>query len=323
MVSACACDSSTTNAGQILVLAAQAVTEPRAHARPARLLESGLDEGDRGIVIDRVGVHRLDERDVIDDLRRCAAAARSPTSRSARAARTRKSTSRPASSACPIVCGDALALADGVGNLRALVLGEARLVVERLELRRPAGLVQEDDALRLRREVRKRGEPAGLRIAVSCSATPAASSSGESSDPSAAAPMPRAVRPNSCRRVKWQIDFAFDASCRRTASSPSRPDSESRSRPSSRPRARSGSSRLSRADSPTREQLRRGLRGSAPNDFSCVSRSFRSTPRLLAGRLARRGQAERIGEARLLVLAAFEQRALRPARARPRRRSDR
>ena len=61
--------------------------------------------------------------------------------------------------------GDALALADRVGDLRALELREARLVVERLELRRPAGLVQEDDALRLRREVRQRGETAGLRIA--------------------------------------------------------------------------------------------------------------------------------------------------------------
>ena len=98
--------------------------------------------------------------------------------------------------------GDALALADRVGDLRALVLGELRLVVERLELRRPAGLVQEDDALGLRREVRKAGETAGLRIARVLHVAPAASNSGESSDPSAAAPMPRAVRPNSCRRVR-------------------------------------------------------------------------------------------------------------------------
>ena len=63
---------------------------------------------------------------------------------------------------------DALALADRVGNLRALELRELRLVVERLELRRSARLVQEDHALRLRREMRKAGEAPGLRIARPC-----------------------------------------------------------------------------------------------------------------------------------------------------------
>ena len=60
---------------------------------------------------------------------------------------------------------DALPLANGVGNLRALELRETRLVVERLELRRPAGLVQEDDALGLWREVGQRAQPTCLRIA--------------------------------------------------------------------------------------------------------------------------------------------------------------
>ena len=102
---------------------------------------------------------------------------------------------------------DALPLANGVGNLRALKLRETWLVVERLELRRPAGLVQEDDALGLRREVGQRAQPTCLRIARVLEAgerpAPAASNCGDSSDPSAAAPMPRAVKPNSCRRVKW------------------------------------------------------------------------------------------------------------------------
>ena len=54
---------------QVLVLAAQSITEPRAHAWPAGLLEAGLDERDRRVVIDRLGVHRLDDGDVVDDLR--------------------------------------------------------------------------------------------------------------------------------------------------------------------------------------------------------------------------------------------------------------
>ena len=53
---------------QILVLAAQTVADPRAHARPAGLLAAGLDEGDGRIVIDGVGVDRLDDGDVVDDL---------------------------------------------------------------------------------------------------------------------------------------------------------------------------------------------------------------------------------------------------------------
>ena len=68
-MSAWACDSRTTNDGRFWFSRAEAVTEPRAHARPARLLEPGLDERDRRVVIDRIRVHRLDDGDVVDDLR--------------------------------------------------------------------------------------------------------------------------------------------------------------------------------------------------------------------------------------------------------------
>ena len=53
---------------QILVLAAQPIADPRPHAGPSRLLAAGLDERDRRIVIDRLGVGRLDDGDVVDDL---------------------------------------------------------------------------------------------------------------------------------------------------------------------------------------------------------------------------------------------------------------
>ena len=42
--------------GQVLVLAAQAVAEPGAQARPAGLLAAGLDERDGRVVVDRLGV---------------------------------------------------------------------------------------------------------------------------------------------------------------------------------------------------------------------------------------------------------------------------
>jgi hypothetical protein len=54
---------------QIVVGAPQAVADPRAHARPPRLLASGLDEGDRRIVVDRLGVQRVDEAQLVHDLR--------------------------------------------------------------------------------------------------------------------------------------------------------------------------------------------------------------------------------------------------------------
>ena len=55
-------------AGQVLRLAAQAVGRPRAEARPAELLRAGVHEDLRRRVVERVGDHRLDDRDVVDDL---------------------------------------------------------------------------------------------------------------------------------------------------------------------------------------------------------------------------------------------------------------
>ena len=54
---------------QILIDAPKPVAEPRAHARTARLLKTGLNERDGRVVVDRLRVHRLDDGDVVDDLR--------------------------------------------------------------------------------------------------------------------------------------------------------------------------------------------------------------------------------------------------------------
>ncbi len=52
---------------QVLVFGAQSVAEPGAEARPARLLAASLDVGDGRIVIDRLGVHGIDDGNVIGD----------------------------------------------------------------------------------------------------------------------------------------------------------------------------------------------------------------------------------------------------------------
>ena len=53
--------------GQVFVHAAEAVADPRAHAGVAGLLVAGVDERDRRVVVDRLGVHRLDDADVVGD----------------------------------------------------------------------------------------------------------------------------------------------------------------------------------------------------------------------------------------------------------------
>src|SRR5512145_3226318 len=61
--------------------------------------------------------------------------------------------------------GDALAAADRIGQLSPMQFFERGLVIEGLDLRWAARLVQEDHALHLRRVVRQSDQTAGLRIA--------------------------------------------------------------------------------------------------------------------------------------------------------------
>ena len=117
-----------------------------------------------GIVIDRVRIHRPDDGDVVDDLRGVRQQLAHPgpglSVSGEPVDRFRHRQQRLSHR-----LGDALALADRIRDLRALVLRESRLVVERLELGRPAGLVQEDHPLRAWRMMRKPDQAAGLRIA--------------------------------------------------------------------------------------------------------------------------------------------------------------
>jgi len=51
-----------------LVFGAETVGKPTSHARPSRDLKSGLEKRDGGIVIDRIGVHRVDEAEIVHDV---------------------------------------------------------------------------------------------------------------------------------------------------------------------------------------------------------------------------------------------------------------
>ena len=57
--------------GQVLILRAQPVGQPRAHRRTARLNVPGVHHQHRRLVVRDVGLHRADDADVIDDSERC------------------------------------------------------------------------------------------------------------------------------------------------------------------------------------------------------------------------------------------------------------
>ena len=63
-------------AGQVLILGAEAVGEPGAHGRPAGQLVAGVHHEQRGLVIGPVGVHGADDAAVVDAMRRGAGRSR-------------------------------------------------------------------------------------------------------------------------------------------------------------------------------------------------------------------------------------------------------
>ena len=140
--------------GKILVLRAETVAQPRPHARTARLLESCLDEGDRRVMIDRLGVDRLDDGNVVRDARDVRQQFTDPR---AGLAVLRELEHRLHDRERALPRGharDALAVSHGCGQLRLVQLLQRRLVVEQVHLRRSARHEEVDDALGFWREMR-------------------------------------------------------------------------------------------------------------------------------------------------------------------------
>ena len=105
---------------QVVVLAAEAVADPRAHAGASGLLAAGLDEGDGRIVIDGVGVDGFDDGEVVDDFGGVRQQFADPGAGLAvlfEAEEARRDGKRGLAGRH---AGDALAHADGVGQVDAL-----------------------------------------------------------------------------------------------------------------------------------------------------------------------------------------------------------
>ena len=130
-----------------------------------------------------------------------------------------------------------------------------------------------------------------------------ANRSSRISAPKAAAPMPRAVSPNNWRRVEMEIEFVH---CFVMVSSRLRITLATVVHAASS----AGSSRLSRDDSPTPMSLygRSAIgRERTPPSLEQLAQDAD----LPARRRARRRQPERVDDPALVILPAFEQRALR------------
>ena len=143
---------------QVVVLAAEAVGNPGTEARFARHLVAGHEERAGRVVVDGVGVDRLHHGDVVRE-----------------AGRPRQQVADP-QGALPVLGkfelrrrnrefglatghrGDALTLAHGIRQILAELRVQARLVVEGVELRRPAVHVQVNQPFGARRKVRESGQ---------------------------------------------------------------------------------------------------------------------------------------------------------------------
>ena len=141
-------------AGQVLVLRAQAEGQPRAEARPDRLHVARVHHQQRRLVIRVVGVQRAEHADVVDaagDVRE--EVGDLDAALAARPRRERRGHELAASCGGPVIDRGRRGLAG--------VLLQGRLGVEGVDVRRPAVHEQEDHPLRPRGEVRR---PGGQRI---------------------------------------------------------------------------------------------------------------------------------------------------------------
>ena len=154
--------------------------------RPGEL-GAGHEERDGRIVIDRLGVHRLDEAQFVGDAAVCGSSSLSQAPDWPCWANLKRD-----GATGKLVCRDVMPVSRWPmriesGSSVAAQLGQLRLVVEQVHLRRAAGLKQIDHPLGPRPEVRKPGRPPRRRCRAS---RPSAKSRSSNSDASASDPSP-------------------------------------------------------------------------------------------------------------------------------------
>ena len=144
-------------AWQVAALAAQAIRDPGTHAGPAKQAAAGVHEQLGGRMVEQIRLAGAHDADLVHDARDVRQQVADP--RPAPAVLLERTLAGQQIHAMTAVhesktFARRVAVRDGL----AVQLGEFRLVLEKLELRRPARHEQEDDAFRLSGEMR------GLRL---------------------------------------------------------------------------------------------------------------------------------------------------------------
>ena len=149
---------------QVRVVRAEAIRHPCAKRGPTADLMPGLQQRHRWIVIDRLGVQRADEADLIRELR---GVRQQLTQPHAALAMLRKLEHRRRDGEALLPrrhAREPLLATHGVRQILVKLRGEPRLVIKQIELRRRTRLREPDDALRPRRKVsRRRGKELWIR----------------------------------------------------------------------------------------------------------------------------------------------------------------
>ena len=151
---------------QVAVFAAQPITQPRTDARPPGQLMAGLAKGDRRIVVDRLGMHRTDHRQLVGLFGQVrqqfaelhAALAVPPELKNGGCHRKLLLAGGHR--------GEPLTFPDRIRQILTAPIGNRRFGIKQIHLRRCPGLEQVNDPLRLGRV---RGKPRqaarrGLRL---------------------------------------------------------------------------------------------------------------------------------------------------------------
>ena len=147
--------------GEIVGVAAEAVPQPAPRRRPPRHHGAGVHEGVGGIVVDRLGVEALHNRDPVGDPRRDLRKDRADLLAAVSRALERVLGSE-ALQRLPLELGDLLPLGEALRHRLAIHGGELRLVVEGVEVGHTAGHVEPDHPLRPRRHMVRPDHPRPL-----------------------------------------------------------------------------------------------------------------------------------------------------------------
>jgi hypothetical protein len=139
---------------QIRVLRTKTIAQPRPKTRPPRDLRSRLEKRHAGAVIDRLREHRPRHADVVRDACRVRQQFAEPSTRLPMLRELERRSHHRNRRLIARHPRKPLTAAHRVRKLLAVALVQHRLVIKQVEMRRPAGHEQINDALRLRLEMR-------------------------------------------------------------------------------------------------------------------------------------------------------------------------